>query len=421
MQVGWSSFAFTSSSIASYTHAGSLPYNDHAADPTQGTDQIVGIGDTGLDLQSCFFADSTQPNVPGGSGSGWGTDGISNPMFNSTTHRKIALYRALVDETDAEGHGSHCGGSIAGSYQNGVLPHCHIIALLPAHALTQALLPCVMFTAQSRVTRCKPCANGCDIGTRCVNPNMPLCAAPRLWWSGAAPLAKLAFTDLGSGTTGSLDGLSYLNLTKDYYPWPYVRSASNIPTDTANAAYCKMPHVRASSPNYWYSIRVTPSQAKTWAAAHHHHHDELHCLASQRGIVPLTLMPATVTLTSATEAICAVSACTIPRCSHRMPVRTCVSYGNPARTQTLTVILTLILVLRRGARVHSDSWTSSNGAAYNVHSQEADLFAWLFQDFLPVFAAGNFGTQLYDGTISAPATAKNCLAVGESLLADTMH
>ena len=62
--------------------------------------------------------------------------------------------------------------------------------------------------------------------------------------------------------------------------------------------------------------------------------------------------------------------------------------------------------------MHSDSWTSSNGAAYNVHSQEVDLFAWLFQDFLPVFAAGNFGTQLYDGTISAPATAKNCLAVG---------
>ena len=57
----------------------------------------------------------------------------------------------------------------------------------------------------------------------------PLPAAPKLWWSGAAPLAKLAFTDLGSGTTGSLDGLSYLNLTKDYYPWPYVRSALPLP------------------------------------------------------------------------------------------------------------------------------------------------------------------------------------------------
>ena len=58
---------------------------------------------------------------------------------------------------------------------------------------------------------------------------MPVCPAPKLWWSGAAPLAKLAFTDLGSGTTGSLDGLSYLNLTKDYYPWPYVRSAWVFP------------------------------------------------------------------------------------------------------------------------------------------------------------------------------------------------
>ena len=67
--------------------------------------------------------------------------------------------------------------------------------------------------------------------------------------------------------------------------------------------------------------------------------------------------------------------------------------------------------------MHSDSWTSSNGAAYNVHSQEVDEFAWLFQDFLPVFAAGNYGTQLYDGTICAPATAKNCLAVGEGAAA----
>ena len=71
--------------------------------------------------------------------------------------------------------------------------------------------------------------------------------------------------------------------------------------------------------------------------------------------------------------------------------------------------------------MHSDSWTSSNGAAYNVHSQEVDLFAWLFQDFLPVFAAGNFGTQLYDGTISAPATAKNCLAVGVDPLMHALH
>ena len=60
-----------------------------------------------------------------------------------------------------------------------------------------------------------------------MSDQTPVCAAPKLWWSGAAPLAKLAFTDLGSGTTGSLNGLSYLNLTKDYYPWPYVRSVQS--------------------------------------------------------------------------------------------------------------------------------------------------------------------------------------------------
>ncbi len=215
-------------------------YIGYVAAPTQGTDQIVGIGDTGLDLQSCFFADSTQPNVPSGSGSGWGTDGLGNSMFNSSTHRKIALYRALVDETDAEGHGSHCGGSIAGSYENGMHLHCHMIAPLLAQPRTETLVPCVISTAQPRLAWCKPCDN--ELWHRhllYVNPDIPMCAAPKLWWSGAAPLAKLAFTDLGSGTTGSLDGLSYLNLTKDYYPWPYVRSALD------SYSYCQhgaLPH-----------------------------------------------------------------------------------------------------------------------------------------------------------------------------------
>ena len=34
------------------------------------------------------------------------------------------------------------------------------------------------------------------------------------------------------------------------------------------------------------------------------------------------------------------------------------------------------------------------------------------QDFLPVFAAGNYGARLVDGTIASPSTAKNCMSVG---------
>ena len=46
---------------------------------------------------------------------------------------------------------------------------------------------------------------------------------------------------------------------------------------------------------------------------------------------------------------------------------------------------------------------------------QVDLFSWLFQDFLPVFAVGNFGANLVDGTIASPSTAKNCIAVGALL------
>lgn len=33
-------------------------------------------------------------------------------------HRKVAMYRALMDFADGDGHGTHCAGSAAGSFQN---------------------------------------------------------------------------------------------------------------------------------------------------------------------------------------------------------------------------------------------------------------------------------------------------------------
>lgn len=40
-----------------------------------------------------------------------------------------------------------------------------------------------------------------------------------------APLAKLAMTDIGSGSGGTLGGISGVDLNSGYYPWPYVRCA----------------------------------------------------------------------------------------------------------------------------------------------------------------------------------------------------
>jgi len=39
----------------------------------------------------------------------------------------------------------------------------------------------------------------------------------------------------------------------------------------------------------------------------------------------------------------------------------------------------------------------------------------LNQDFLPVFAAGNFGYEEVDSTVTSPSVSKNCLSVGEPL------
>jgi subtilisin family serine protease len=58
-----------------------------------GQNQVIGIADTGIDTNHCFFYDSEVPveyNV------------------TMTDHRKLVLYYAYADETDSEdGHGTH--------------------------------------------------------------------------------------------------------------------------------------------------------------------------------------------------------------------------------------------------------------------------------------------------------------------------
>ncbi|MCL5104672.1 MAG: S8 family serine peptidase [Armatimonadetes bacterium] len=71
-----------------------------------------------------------------------------------------------------------------------------------------------------------------------------------------------------------------------------------------------------------------------------------------------------------------------------------------------------------GVRVHSNSWGSSVNGQYTVYSNEVDQFVWDHKDFTVVFAVGNEAEDLnQDGVIDgdclyAPATAKNCIAVG---------
>lgn len=73
-----------------------------------GTGQLVGMADAGLDLRSCFFRDTSNA-VPG------------------ARHRKVAALRLLGDGNHSSGHGTHVAGTLLGAsddvrlmYQSGV-------------------------------------------------------------------------------------------------------------------------------------------------------------------------------------------------------------------------------------------------------------------------------------------------------------
>lgn len=73
-----------------------------------GSNQIVGMCDTGLDLRHPYFFDNSGAQPP-----------ISQvrpvPGVVSSAHRKVAYYFSFMDSADLSGHGTHCAGTIGGS------------------------------------------------------------------------------------------------------------------------------------------------------------------------------------------------------------------------------------------------------------------------------------------------------------------
>lgn len=71
-----------------------------------------------------------------------------------------------------------------------------------------------------------------------------------------------------------------------------------------------------------------------------------------------------------------------------------------------------------GARIHSNSWGGGDFGAYDEYCEAVDRFMWTHKDFLILFAAGNDGSDgdrdgvVDPGSITPPATAKNCITVG---------
>jgi hypothetical protein len=90
--------------VQTKTYSQNYPY--HAAG-LDGTGQIVGIGDTGVDELSCFFRNTDNTKVA--------RSPIYSPTFD-LSKRKVIQYINYADGTDRSGgHGTHVSGTIAGS------------------------------------------------------------------------------------------------------------------------------------------------------------------------------------------------------------------------------------------------------------------------------------------------------------------
>lgn len=73
-----------------------------------------------------------------------------------------------------------------------------------------------------------------------------------------------------------------------------------------------------------------------------------------------------------------------------------------------------------GARIHTNSWGGGQAGIYDEQCKAVDKFTWDNKDFVILYAAGNDGCDVNRdgkvefGSISPPATAKNCISVGAS-------
>eukprot|EP01041_Mallomonas_annulata_P005788 gene5788-11690_t len=94
---------FAAQDIQTGTPQGGNPYRDRGLD---GSGQVVGLCDTGVDVKSCFFAEKSGRQVP--------LSPATRPIVENT-RRKIISYVTYADARDSfQGHGTHVAGTILG-------------------------------------------------------------------------------------------------------------------------------------------------------------------------------------------------------------------------------------------------------------------------------------------------------------------
>lgn len=131
---------------------------------------MVGLGDTGLDYSSCFFADP-DGHPPG-------------PL-----HRKVIDYRTIADTIDGNGHGTPILSLYLSICQHRLSLLSLSLGPLNLHITSSVYPP----TLLSITTICTGTHTAGSIVGQCVD-----CGTGE-YFNGVAPAAKIAFTDLGIG------------------------------------------------------------------------------------------------------------------------------------------------------------------------------------------------------------------------------
>ncbi|CAM9260527.1 unnamed protein product [Discosporangium mesarthrocarpum] len=190
---------FLNKEATSYAEGSSGGSRPMLAAGLDGSGEVIGVADSGLDDSSCFFRDPTKDVIARST--------ITSPVTDPT-YRKVIQHVVFGDEFDQSGHGTHVVGTLAGMPYSGWLADWQV-------AEEECASPKVMscFGDCLSVFHGPNCAWNperacpayeCDSDKTCEDPELGLSfpcfgdATDEIPAAqGMAPAAKIAFVDIG--------------------------------------------------------------------------------------------------------------------------------------------------------------------------------------------------------------------------------